>query len=51
MLFSELYKSMVNKTTFVLLIGGDRPNRPMDLPLNSCHIAEVVQGMDDGPVT
>jgi len=31
MLFSELYKIMVNKVTFVSFKGGDRPNSP---PLN-----------------
>jgi len=35
MLFSELYKIMVNKVTFVGFMGGDRPNHPLDPPLNT----------------
>jgi len=33
MLFSELYKIMVNKVTLIAIMGGDRPNRPLDPPL------------------
>ena len=32
MLFSELYKIMVNKVTFMGFRGGDRPNRPPSGP-------------------
>jgi len=33
MLFSDLYKTMANKTTFVGFKAGDSPNRPLDPPL------------------
>jgi len=32
MLFSELYKIMVNEATFVGFKGGDRPKAPLDPP-------------------
>jgi len=36
MLFSDLYKIMVNKVTIVGIKGGDRPHRPaLDPPLDT----------------
>jgi len=34
MLFSEMQKNMVKKVTFLGFRGGDRPNPPLDPPLN-----------------
>jgi len=40
MLFSEFYKIMVNKVTFVDFSRGDRPNLPRDPILNIMFVSE-----------
>jgi len=44
MLFSELYKIVVNKVTFVGFKGGDRPNRPLRIRPCVFDVNDWVQG-------
>jgi len=50
MLFSELYRVMVKKVTFVGFRGADRPNRPPgSTPGTSGGLSGVLTGLQPGP--